>query len=211
MTDIVERLRGFQSAAAQSWAFEAADEIESLRQQLAEAVKMLSEQGYEYNRKTNAIIERHSQQLAECQQKLEMAEAIIAGDGALITGLKNDLAECQEQNAKLSERVVGVGEIAINSVSRDRLAECQAREKVLRDVLREALDYFQLPGQIFNITWAEEVFSMPSDSTALEILKKQWQRGVLLAAADYYQNRSGSHAYDFDIADELRRMAKELE
>ena len=37
------------------------------------------------------------------------------------------------------------------------------------------------------------------------------KREALLEAAEYYQNRSGSHAYDFDIADELRRMAKELE
>ena len=40
---------------------------------------------------------------------------------------------------------------------------------------------------------------------------KQAKREALLEAADYYQKRSGSHAYDFDIADELRNMAKELE
>lgn len=43
MEDIVNRLRGFKSAAAQSWAHEAADEIESLRAQLAEAKKELGE------------------------------------------------------------------------------------------------------------------------------------------------------------------------
>lgn len=39
MEDIVNRLRSFKSAAAQSWAHEAATEIESLRAQLAEVTK----------------------------------------------------------------------------------------------------------------------------------------------------------------------------
>jgi len=67
------------------------------------------------------------------------------------------------------------GNIAADEIEklRQQLAECKAREKVLRDALREALDYFQLPGQIFNITWAEEVFSMPSDSTALDAMLKK--------------------------------------
>lgn len=43
MEDIVKLLRGFKSAAAQSWAHEAADEIESLRAQLAEVTRKYEE------------------------------------------------------------------------------------------------------------------------------------------------------------------------
>lgn len=43
--------------------------------------------------KLNGRIEELEQQLAEAQKKLEFAEACLAGDGALITGLKADLAE----------------------------------------------------------------------------------------------------------------------
>lgn len=39
-------------------------------------------------------------ELAKERNKLEMAEAIIAGDGALITGLKNDLAAAQLDAAR---------------------------------------------------------------------------------------------------------------
>jgi len=41
----------------------------------------------------NAGSDELRQQLAEAQKKLEFAEACLAGDGALITGLKADLAE----------------------------------------------------------------------------------------------------------------------
>jgi hypothetical protein len=39
--------------------------VEDFTKQLANAVQMLSDQDFEYNRKTNALIERHVQQLAE--------------------------------------------------------------------------------------------------------------------------------------------------
>ena len=58
-----------------------------------------------------------------------------------------------------------------------RLAECQAREKVLRDALK-----------ILNMhpeTMEQSVcdaLALPSDSTALDTLKKQWQREALLEA-----------------------------
>jgi hypothetical protein len=61
--------------------------------------------------------------------------------------LKKQLAECQAQNAKLAERVVGVGEIAINSVSRQALAECQAQVKqAKREALLEAAERFNYMG-----------------------------------------------------------------
>jgi len=78
MTDIVEYLEKFGS----NWPYDAAlAEIKSLRQQLAVAAKtcaeMLSEQDYEYNRKTNAIIERHVKQLAEFQAREDYYRAAL--------------------------------------------------------------------------------------------------------------------------------------
>ena len=48
---------------------------------------------------------------------------------------------------------------------RQQLAECQAREKMLRDAL-----------MIVEPAYAQHV---PSDSTALDTLKRQWQREAL--------------------------------
>lgn len=42
-----------------------------------------------------AEVSRLMEELAAATNKLEMAEAVIAGDGALITGLKNELAAAQ--------------------------------------------------------------------------------------------------------------------
>lgn len=114
MTDIVERLR----IANSNFYDEAADEIESLRQQITHSEIAA-------NAEAKYADELH-QQLAECQegtnfhfkQNLETLER---------------LAECQARYAQLSNRVVGVGEIAINSISRDRV------DAMLKQVKREAL------------------------------------------------------------------------
>jgi hypothetical protein len=45
--------------------------------------------------------EQLEQQLAELTNKLEFTEAIVAADGALITGLKNDAVEREKQNVLL--------------------------------------------------------------------------------------------------------------
>ena len=44
-------------------------------------------------------------ELAKERNKLEMAEAVIAGDGALITGLKNELAAAQATIAEMREAI----------------------------------------------------------------------------------------------------------
>lgn len=54
----------------------------------------------------NLLVNQRDEQSAEIfelKRKLEMAEAIIAGDGALITGLKNDVAELSSKNEALSQ------------------------------------------------------------------------------------------------------------
>jgi len=47
---------------------DAIKEIKKLREEVAEVVKLLSEQDYEYNRKTNDMIERHAEQIAELKK-----------------------------------------------------------------------------------------------------------------------------------------------
>ena len=54
--DLVKKLR----ERGGQWPVAAADRIEALT---AEAAKMLAEQDIEYNRKTNAMIERHAKQV----------------------------------------------------------------------------------------------------------------------------------------------------
>jgi hypothetical protein len=61
MEDIVNCLRSFKSAAAQSWAHEAADEIESLRTQLAEERQQL------------LATQAHAARLVEALNKAEVA------------------------------------------------------------------------------------------------------------------------------------------
>jgi septal ring factor EnvC (AmiA/AmiB activator) len=70
--DTVDSLRKELKEAKENAEFHFAN-YEAMQQQLTEAAKtcaeMLSEQDYEYNRKTNAIIERHAKQLAERQAR----------------------------------------------------------------------------------------------------------------------------------------------
>ena len=89
----------------------------------------------------------------------------------------------------------------------EQLAECQAREKVLRDHFKDCE--------------CQPMLYMQSDSTALDdyvkaalpsllkAAKQDGKREALLEAA----NVVGSQKYDtlLDIINELRRMAKELE
>ena len=104
------------------------------------------------------------------------------------------------------------------------LAECQAREKVLRD----ALDSFYVNDFQFSDVWGssktpkeiDEALSLPSDSTALDTLLKQAKREALLEALTELQDNMtpgnscyGEAYYDAQchLCDDLRRMTKELE
>ena len=87
---------------------------------------------------------------------------------------------------------------------RQQLAECQAREKVLRD----ALEYI-------NPQSRNAALAMPSDSTALDAMKKQWQREALLeaiAVSNETAQKLGIHqptAFMYEVV--LSKMAKDLE
>ncbi len=80
------------------------EEIAALRQQLADMTAerdtYMRDYGKEQDRKREV-----AQKLAIVTKKLELAEACLAGDGALITGLKDDLAE-REKQIKLYEQAI---------------------------------------------------------------------------------------------------------
>ena len=83
-----------------------------------------------------------------------------------------------------------------------QLAECQAREKVLRDGL---LDIDDWDSATLSASGMARLLDLPSDSTALDTMKRQWQREALLEAADKIDSIS------WNGRDFIRRMAKELE
>lgn len=103
-----------------------------------------------------------------------------------------------------------------------QLAECQAREKVLRD----ALDDYRGQVNQYGQHTAAITLDMPSDSTALESAirqaKREGGREALLEAADYADEQSNDAKYligDYakgcsneaaSIAIKLRCMADEL-
>jgi hypothetical protein len=170
------------------------------------------------------IVERLREWRMHASHKLH-ADLGTAADE--IESLRQQLAECQAQSTKLSERVVGVGEIAINSVSRDRLAECQAREKVQWNTIETAPKhevFLVSDGEKVSVGWwSGECFAnwlpdnrqptlwrpipeatlMPSDTTALDTLKRQWQREALLKVANEFG--------DSEVKAILEHEAKELE
>ena len=104
---------------------------------------------------------------------------------------------------------------------RQQLAECQAREKVLRNALQGLCNLVFHPSveadeSLTEIVAAKAALAMPSDSTALDELKRQWQREALLEAAEYCDNQwrwseAEYQQYEQDVGDGIRRMAKELE
>jgi uncharacterized protein (DUF885 family) len=109
-SELIESLRQ-QLAELEDDEQKAVERCVIAEQKLAEAVKMLSEQDYEYNRKTNAIIERHSQQLAEANNQVN------------------------QLNGMMRDKGFGQGEIDMMGWYEQQLAECQARVKQLEDQL----------------------------------------------------------------------------
>ena len=100
------------------------------------------------------------------------------------------------------------------SLANQQLAECQAREKVLRDALEywDDLISYQFTGsseamtamQIATDKGAAALY-LQQDSTALDTMKKQWQREALLEAAESFTCKTyGLAPHD------LRNMAKEM-
>jgi UDP-2,3-diacylglucosamine pyrophosphatase LpxH len=157
MTDIVERLReeNLDHLDRIDLCDSAADEIESLRQQLADANE-------------------------------SMTVVYMSG---FHDGQKKSNNQC---------------------FSAGDMAECQAREKVLRYALEKVISQYganiQDTVEVKELI-AQNALALPPDSTSLDALKHQWQREALLEAASRVDKESS--VYDF-CGDKLRRMAEEL-
>ena len=224
MTDIVEQLRDPKLDHDCLHRLVAADTIESLRQQLKVQQDAANHWFTEANNDHNRCV-KLEQQLAESDKStLRLLETIkylvgIAerGEGrkqldgetveqfvlGYVKRIEQQLAECQAQNAKLAERVVGVGEIAINSVSRQALAECQAREP--DGLLEWAVE-----------RWNSEVANRPLINIHRRSLDDTWRQLIRKLGGDPNELLGPDHSSLLSVApksvrEELRRMAKELE
>jgi hypothetical protein len=124
-----------------------------------------------------------------CSSQLIWAEGRIAE-------LEQQLVECQKFDAWKANPYTKVLE--------DSLAECQAREKVLRDALALSWSEEYVNGIIAR-SKARDALTLPFDSTALDAMLKQAKREALLEAADIFEILGGAST------SQLRRMAKELE
>jgi len=95
-----------------------------------------------------------------------------------------------------------------------QLAECQAREKMLIEAI-EVAEYAlsnRTSNQAFALNACVEALAMPSDSTALDTLKKQWEREALLEGAKQLKTLTVDGVQiSYWAADHLEYMAKELE
>lgn len=94
-------------------------ELEAVK---ADCVKMLSEQDYEYNRKTNDLIDRHAKQIAELRATLAHERSAFAHTTVYRQLLTDELAValCGEAGANL-EQLAGIArELAAHT---DRLTE----------------------------------------------------------------------------------------
>jgi hypothetical protein len=197
MTDIVERLTDALPSSADIW--EAKREIESLRQQLADlkAEMKMDAEGPDWIQRAmqaEASEDVLKQQLAECQ-----AERFELGNNITIVA------------AVLAERNVVIKDFAqIERGMEQALAECQARERAIREAAIEVAACttpINRNGELARLKKAMPLIIQPQDSTALDTLKRQWQREALLEAIEM----SKRYEWDTCYIRELRRMAKELE
>ena len=89
-----------------------------------------------------------------------------------------------------------------------QLAECQAREKVLRDALELSWSEEYVNGIVAR-SKARDALTLPSDSTALDTMLKQAKREALLEAANEMTHMKHGDALAPHLW--LRNKAKELE
>jgi len=162
---------------------QAQDTVESLRQQLAVAAKTCAEM---LSDQENTF----KQQLAESQAMYSDLEAVYKHS----VDNENNLTA--------------------------QLAECQAREMIQMGALGvwDSLMAYQYTGTRPAMTALHHAFdkgaaalALPSDSTALDTLKKQWQREALVNIAVAVKEM-GVFNYSIEsIVEEIHNRAKELE
>lgn len=148
MEDIVERLRGFKSAAAQSWAHEAADEIESLRAQLANEKRAATE--------IYQALENSRAQLAEAKKELEEANETASNNFAAVQEI--DLWLIQHDMLKITHE--GGGEAAgLNVVDalenmHQQLLATQAHAATMKEALKLIKNFSKSPYVVSTATAA---------------------------------------------------------
>jgi DNA repair exonuclease SbcCD ATPase subunit len=196
-----------------------AKEIADLRQQVRELTELLdcvkSERDQQLaDAEALRVCADHdanelAKQLAECQTSIiQQAEQLTNEQIALARTIEF----LEDENKKLHDAVTeSKNEFTFHW--EEKLAECQAREKVLRDALQQCA--YDEEGYCINPD-AAEALDEPSDSTALDDCVKEAKREALLDAAEYCDNQwrwsEGEYQeYEQDVGDGIRRMAKELE
>lgn len=202
MTNTVERLRS-GSDCADSYgdlADKAADEIESLHQQLAECEKARDT--------ALKIAEQHSDVCNNMIQQLAASKK-----------------EVNQLNGMMRDKGFGQGEIDMMGWYEEQLEASQVREAKLREALsysypvlsniaaylRSKNDYMDTDSacQLDSISRKQhEALAMPSDNTALKDAIKQAKREALLEAADWFKKQYVGHVSG--VARVLRQGAKEL-
>jgi hypothetical protein len=167
------------------------------------------------------------QQLAECKGLAQKWNDYYRGlhhprcdlleaAGFETLGNKCTCLECIREDvskelAEANETLKDHGEIQADLCR--QLAECQAREKVLRDAFIEISEN----ATSFDDEWcgaiADEALAIPSDSTALDQAIRQAKREALLEAADWFERTEEfvESGKDIIAAGSLRNRAKELE
>jgi DNA repair exonuclease SbcCD ATPase subunit len=145
-------------------------------------------------------------ELRDCLEYREDALSILTNEAANeIESLRQKLEDsvhaydvCQQECERMKQQ----------------LAESQALVKVLRDALEAALEVGSHLMSASSHEAARRALAMPSDSTALDGFIKQAKSEALLEAAAYFTPIDAgaiSTITDRRAADELRRMAEEME
>ena len=129
----------------------------SLRQQLEET--QLRAESFE------GSFNAREKQLAKCAEANVRGLVYRAAVKEQLTETQGELLVCQQEALEL----------------REAAAECQAREKVLRDVIQIEFDYQK---ETYDQPFSKlaEALTMPSNSTALDEALKQAKREALLDA-----------------------------
>jgi len=175
---------------------------ESLRQQLAECKsRETATEWWDFR-----AIESLRQQLAGATKALNSAKINIASTDKMREFEAIKYRQADEAISTLAS------EREANAILTQQLAECQAREKVLRDGLQNIVDWGPADDADGNYLYAEETLkSVPSDSTALDTILKQAKREALLEVANEFEQDSNEWISRVATGAKLRKKAKELE
>jgi hypothetical protein len=199
---------------------EAIGYIEALRKEL-KAAKENAEFHF-------ANYEAMQQQLANTTKALNAAKVVIASTDKVreFEAIKyrqadeaiSTLASEREANAILTQQLAECAEAADMGTLGQLLSECQARERAIREAAIEVVACttpINRNAELARLKKAMPLIIQSYDSTALDTLKKQWQREAFKAGYARGHNDTVEGCYNSscdcenECADEW--MAKELE